>query len=476
LKDDLAFASLGDLGTALRAGEIRSEELTRFSLERLDGLGRELGAVITGTPELAMEQARRADAELRAGHDRGPLHGIPFGVKDVLSTRGIPTTWGAEPCRKQVLDEDASVIERLRGAGAVLVAKLAMVELAGALGYTGTAPSFTGACRNPWSRRHWSGGSSGGSAVAVAAGLTAFAIGSESWGSMLGPAALCGATALRPTYGLVSRHGSMTYAWSLDKLGPMARSAEDCALVLEAIAGRDPRDPTSGGSFAAGDVGREPRRPRIGVPEGVESRIQPGVRAAFERSLETLGEIAELEPVSLPDFPWFPIIATIVDVEGALAFRELIESGAARRLTSPGARVGGFGALLTPGSYYLDAQRARRRVSADMARILSRVDAIAAPTVDAVAEPLDEYASDEPSEPVRDAPAPSPGYSVPSALVAAGNLAGLPGVALPNGVGWRGLPTSLQLVGRPWDEATLLAIAQRFQARTTWHRRRPPGL
>ena len=220
-----------------------------MSLRRLETIGPKLGAVVTVTRERALAQAHRANQELLAGRDRGPLHGIPYGAKDLLATKGIPTTWGAEPLRGQVFDFDATVVRRLEEAGAVLVAKLAMVELAGGLGYNNPDASFTGPGRTPWNPDYWSGGSSSGPASAVAAGLVPFAIGSETSGSILTPAAFCGVTGLRPTYGLVSRHGAMALCWTLDKLGPLARGADDCALVLAAIAGADPADPTTGASF-----------------------------------------------------------------------------------------------------------------------------------------------------------------------------------------------------------------------------------
>lgn len=475
----LAFQGIRALGEALRAGEVTSEELTLLYLDRLETLGCELGAVISVNRDLALEQARRADAELREGSERGALHGIPYGVKDVLATRGLPTTWGAQPFRDRTFDYDAVVVERLREAGAVLLAKLSMIELAGALGYTGTAASFTGSCLNPWNRRHWSGGSSGGSAVAVAAGLVGFAIGSESWGSMLGPSAFCGVTALRPTYGLVPHHGSMTYAWSLDKLGPMARSAEDCALVLPVLAGADGRETPRGSSLEQPSGGTDARRCSIGVPEDATAQVEPAVAAAFERSIEVLRSFASVETVSLPDYPWIPIIATIVDVEGALAFRDLLESGQARSLSSSGARIGGYAGLLVPGSQYLDAQRARRRVCIEMTRLLSGFDAIAAPTTQGVADRLEEDDTEEGAD-VEAAPAAEGatavtvrGDPVPSALIVAGNLAGLPALALPNGFGRGGLPTSLQLVARAHGEAVLLSIATRFQRATGWHRAAP---
>jgi len=279
--EDVLFASVRDLGHLLRTRKISSVELTEAYLGRLETIGPRLGAVVTVTRELALAQARKADRELATPRGyRGPLHGVPFGAKDLLATRGIPTTWGAEPYRDQVFDYDATVITRLRDAGAVLLGKLAMVELAGGMGYNNPDASFTGPGRSPWNPDHWSGGSSSGSGAATAAGLVAFAIGSETSGSIMTPSTNCGLSGLRPTYGLVSRHGAMALCWTLDKLGPMCRTADDCGLVLAAIAGRDPADPTTGqGDFAYPVRGSRAGGPRRRSPS-TNGRPPPGTRPA----------------------------------------------------------------------------------------------------------------------------------------------------------------------------------------------------
>jgi aspartyl-tRNA(Asn)/glutamyl-tRNA(Gln) amidotransferase subunit A len=247
LSDDILYASVAELGRGLRAKKFTAVELTEAYLDRLGRLGPKFNAVVTVTADLAREQARQAAKEMAAGRFRGPLHGIPYGAKDLLATQGIRTTWGCRAYANQVPAEDATVIRRLREAGAVLVAKLAMVELAGGAGYRYASASLSGPGLNPWKTSYWAGGSSSGSGAAVAAGLVGFALGSETWGSIVTPAGFCGVSGLRPTYGRVSRHGAMALSWTMDKLGPMARSAEDCALVLEAISGADAADPTSAG-------------------------------------------------------------------------------------------------------------------------------------------------------------------------------------------------------------------------------------
>ncbi len=242
----VVFMPIRELKTLVQTRQVSPVELAETFLARLETLGPQYNAVVTVTRERALQQARQAERDIAAGHYKGPLHGIPYGAKDLLATSGgIPTTWGAAPLRHQKFDYDATVVRKLAEAGAVLVAKLAMVELAGGMGYRQPHASFTGPGINPWDRTTWSGGSSSGSGAAVSAGLVPFAIGSETWGSILGPASHCGIAGLRPTYGRVSRYGAMALSWSLDKLGPLGLTADDCGLVLEAIAGADPLDPTT---------------------------------------------------------------------------------------------------------------------------------------------------------------------------------------------------------------------------------------
>src|ERR671933_302377 len=245
LNDDTFFASILELSALIRARKLSPVELTEGYLARLERYGQKLGAVAAVMREPALRDAREAEKEIRGGHYRGPLHGIPFGVKDLLTTKEAPTTWGATPYKDQKFDFDATVVQRLKNAGAILVAKLAMVELAGGMGYNEAWAAWTGAGRTPWNTGYWSGGSSSGPGAATSAALVQFSIGSETSGSILTPSAFCGVSGLRPTYGFVSRHGAMALSWTLDKLGPMCRSAADCGHVLNALAGLDPLDPTS---------------------------------------------------------------------------------------------------------------------------------------------------------------------------------------------------------------------------------------
>ncbi len=460
------FLTIPALGRLLRSRRISAVELAERSLERLERLGPAYNAVVRVLREPALGEARDRDAELARGKDRGPLHGIPYGVKDLLAVAGAPTTWGASGYRNLLHQGDATVVRRLRRAGAVLCAKLAMVELAGGMGYRQAFATFSGPGRTPWDPTRWSGGSSSGPAAAVAAGLVPFSIGSETWGSIQYPAAFCGVTGLRPTFGRVSRHGTMALSPTMDKIGPLARSAEDCGLVLAAIAGPDPGDPSAIGRRFAAPAGRPVRRYRVGILRGTLERTQPEVRRNFEASLDVLREIADIEEdLELPDYPWDAMAGLVLDAEAASAFEPLVPSGRVSRLTSPEDRVGGYAGQVVLARDYLRALRVRRPAAAALDRLLARVDTLAAPTLPTVAWPVDVSLDQA-----------YPEFPGGTSVAGAANLCGIPALFLMNGTGEAGLPTSLQLTGRGQSEATLLEIGMHYQARTRFHRRRPPGL
>jgi aspartyl-tRNA(Asn)/glutamyl-tRNA(Gln) amidotransferase subunit A len=466
LNDDTLFAPLRDLAAQIRNRRLSPVALTEAYLDRLDKLGPKLGAVVTVMRELALKEARAADEEIRKGKYRGPLHGIPYGAKDLLATRGIPTTWGAEPYRKQVFDHDATVVRKLRDAGAILVAKLAMVELAGGFGYNNADASFTGPGRTPWNTSYWSGGSSSGPGAAMAAGLVAFTIGSETSGSIITPAAFCGISGLRPTYGRVSRHGAMALSWTLDKLGPMCRSADDCALVLAAIAGRDALDPSSVArpfTYPENLKKENGRKFRVGVLKGATEGCQPEVTKNFEASVEALRKLGcAVEAAAFPDMPWGSVVGTIISAEGACAFRDLLQSGRASELRSSNLRWAGYAAEMIPAVDYLDAMRVRVRMKKELDALYAKYDAIVAPARATVAYPID-----------RDFDRAYPGFGGGVALIPAGNIVGQPAISVPNGFGPNNLPTGIQFTGRVWGEARLLTLAHAYQEATDWHRRRP---
>jgi len=467
IDDTILFLPVRELAARIRARKLSPVELAAASLDRLEKVGPRYNAVVTVMRESALADARAAERDIAAGRHRGLLHGIPYGVKDLVATKNAPTTWGAAPYREQRFDYDATAVERLRAAGAVLCAKLAMVELAGGMGYNHADASFTGPGLTPWNTKFWSGGSSSGPGSAVAAGLVPFAIGSETSGSILTPSAYSGVTGLRPTYGLVSRHGAMALCWTLDKLGPMARGADDCAIVLAAIAGRDEKDEsTTARGFPYERRAEPPARPlRVAVPKGVTEKVQPEVRASFEASLEVLKSVVEVtRDVEWPDLPWGPSVSAIVGAEGASAFLDLIESGRVKELACPKDRHGGYAGTLIPAVDYLQAMRLRRPMKRAVAKLFERFDLVASPTRATVAYPADRNFEDA-----------YPGISGGPALIAAGNLCGLPALAMPNGFGENGLPTSITFMGPAFSERVLVQVGNAYQARTDWHLKRPPA-
>jgi aspartyl-tRNA(Asn)/glutamyl-tRNA(Gln) amidotransferase subunit A len=477
ITEQALFGGIREIGAQLRARTFSAVELAELALRRLETIGPKLGAVVTLTRERAMSEAHRANQELLSGKDRGPLHGIPYGLKDLVAAKGAPTSWGALPLRAQAIDADATVTKRLEQAGAVLVAKLALVELAGGMGYNNPDASFTGPGRTPWNPDCWSGGSSSGSAAAVAAGLVAFAIGSETSGSILTPSAFCGVTGLRPSYGLVSRHGAMALAWTLDKLGPLARSASDCALVLAAIAGPDPEDATtSGDTFRyKAPAGKPARRFRLGVLRNATLEADADVEAGFKQAVAALHELADVETdVAFPERPYGDAVRLIVSAEGAAALRELVESGKVKQLQDRADRVRGFARLMTPAVDYIDAMRARVAMRAELDALVSRYDALVAPTRTKLAPRIgQDFDAPTPGSPPQ--PESKPGAPRPPATIPGGNLAGLPALALPMGFGKDGLPVSLQLLGRAFSESTLVAIGDAYQQMTDFHRKQPPA-
>jgi aspartyl-tRNA(Asn)/glutamyl-tRNA(Gln) amidotransferase subunit A len=458
--DDLAFADIVTQQQLLAKGSISSLELTKLYLDRLEKFGPHYNAVVTILHERALREARRADRERAQGRVRGPLHGIPYGVKDLLATPDAPTTWGAAPFRRQRFDYDATAVARLTAAGAVLLAKLAMVELAGGFGYNDADASFTGPGKTPWNTAFWSGGSSSGSGAAVSAGLVGFAIGSETSGSILFPSTACGVTGLRPTYGRVSRHGAMALCWSLDKLGPLARSARDTEIVLRAIAGADPADPTS----VERPFPAPRRRPRIAVLKYATKGAMPAVTRNFNATLEVLATYCDLVPdVALPNLPYGVAVGTIVNAEGAAAFRDLIESGRSRMLQQKDDKLGGYIGYATLAVDYLDAQRQRAKMIQAIHDAFAGYDAVVSPTLPTVTYPIGAPFDKTYTE-----------YGSGPELISPGNLAGWPALAMPNGFGEHGLPTSVALMGTPFAETRLTAIGKRYQQLTAFAQRRPP--
>ena len=458
------FAPVSELSEQIRLRKLSPVDLTEGYLERIDRFGGKLNAVAHALPDVARAQARQAANEIAQGHWRGPLHGIPYGAKDLFAVTAAPTEWGAECCVGQQFDTDATVIRRLRAAGAVLVAKFAMIEFAGGLGYRYANASATGPARNPWNENHWTGGSSSGSGAAVAGGLAAFALGTETWGSILCPSAFCGTTGLRPTYGRVSRAGAMVCSNTYDKVGPIARSAKDCRLIMQAIAGQDPDDPTSSPEpvkLAAGTGRRLAELRGALVPLDFSKGREPESRQAFDRAVEELRTMGlRLEEAKLPEFPTAEVASIIITAEALSAFERFHRDGSVRKLHDPyAAYQWEIGAAITAEDL-VKAWRMRRVVQQKMTEFFSNYDCIVTPNFITTAPGIDE-----------DINKALDGFSDP--VGGLGNTCGLPSIALPSGAGKNGLPLGFQIVGAPFDEATLLDLGEAYQKRTPFHTDHP---
>jgi Asp-tRNA(Asn)/Glu-tRNA(Gln) amidotransferase A subunit family amidase len=438
-REDLAFYTVAELAQLLRNRLITSEELTRVYLERIKRFDAELMAVVTLTEDLALEQARQADREIAAGRYRGPLHGIPYGTKDLLALQGFPTTWGATPYKDQVIDETATVIRKLEQAGAVHLGKLTL----GALAWGDVW--FGGMTRTPWNTEIGASGSSAGPASAVAAGLVAFSIGSETYGSIVSPGTRNGVSGLRPTYGRVSRHGAMALSWTMDKLGPMTRSAEDAAIVFHHIYGPDPMDPTIVDVPFNYNPDFDFSRMRVGYVKSAFDADYPN-KANDEAVLEVLRSLgAQLVPIELPDFP-ASAISMMLSVEAAAAFEELTLSGRddllVRQVRNAWPNV--FrAARVIPAVEYIQASRARTILQQQMHEALQGVDVYV-----------------------------SPAFGGGNLLIT--NLTGHPAVVVPNGFNNRNMPTSITFMGHLFDEGNVLALARAYQNATDFHRQIPP--
>jgi Asp-tRNA(Asn)/Glu-tRNA(Gln) amidotransferase A subunit family amidase len=463
LTPDILFLPVTELARRIRARQLSPVELTESYLERSRQLGPKLNAYANLTPELALNQAHAAEKEIAAGKYRGPLHGVPYAAKDLLAVKGYPTTWGARPYINQRFDYDATVIRKLESAGAVLIGKAAMIELAGGMGYRYASASATGAARNPWNTDYWTCGSSSGSATITGSGLAAFAIGTETWGSIICPSGFCGLSGLRPTYGRVSRYGAMALSYTMDKIGPIARSAEDCDLVLRTISGHDSQDLGSLPESSAKYTGAEAVRGklRVGWLLNQWKEISPDVNQATMAARAVLEKSASiaLNNVSLPEGPWETAAGVIISVEGASAFRDLIQSGRVQQLNDPLGQLGGYMNEEIGASDFILAQRIRTILQRKMDEIFAKVDVLATPSLPVTATKVDANLD--------------LALTFADPIGGIGNFCGLPAISVPCGFGQHGLPVSLQFIGRTLDDAKVVQAARIFQSQTDWHKQHP---
>ncbi len=437
-RDDLAFYSVRELAMLIRTKKISSMELTRFFLERLKKYDAKLLCVVSLTEARALEQAARADRELAAGTYRGILHGIPYGLKDLFAVKGTKTTWGSVPYKDQTIDEDATVYKKLDAAGAVLVAKFTLGELAQGDVW------FGGMTRNPWNLEQGSSGSSAGSASAVSAGLVPFAIGTETLGSIVSPSTRCGVTGLRPTFGRVSRHGAMALSWSMDKIGPICRTVEDCAIIFDAIRGSDGLDKTVVDAPFSYDGNAPLKQFKVGYLKSAFEQSSP--TKSFDSlalvKLRALG--AELIPIDLPTLP-IQAMRIILVAEAAAAFDDLTRSGRDSLMVRQhrGAWPNTFRqSRFIPAVEYLQANRVRTRLIEEMNTVMANVDVFIAPSF------------------------------VGNQLTLT-NLTGHPCVVAPNGFAQNGSPVSISFIGKLYGEAATLAVAKHYQDATDFHKRHP---
>jgi aspartyl-tRNA(Asn)/glutamyl-tRNA(Gln) amidotransferase subunit A len=463
--EEIFYLSVSDLAKRIETKKLSPVELTRAYLDRSEKFGPRFNAYTRLTPEIALEQARVAEKEIQRGHYRGPLHGIPYAAKDLLAVKGLPTTWGAKPYANQVFDYDATVIEHLKRVGAVMLGKAAMIELAGGMGYRFASASLQGEAKNPWDPTCWTCGSSSGSGAIVAAGLAAFAIGTETWGSIICPSAFCGVSGLRPTYGRVSRYGAMALAPSMDKIGPMARSAEDCARIFAAIAGHDPKDRGTllidKAAFTySPSMELHSRSLRIGWLTNAWKSLEPSVAKPVDAAAKVLKRFfAGFKDAALPVGPWEDAGNIIVAVEGAASFRSLIRSGRVSELNDPLGQIAGYVNEQYSGADYLQALKVREIVQKKMDALFETFDVLVAAAQPVPATPLPLNLETE--------------LVFPDPLGGIGNICGLPALSVPCGFTEKSLPVGLQFVGRAGDDAAVIQAARMFQQHTDWHKRHP---
>lgn len=463
--EELFYLPLSELAKRIESKKLSPVELTQIYLDRSAKLGPRLNAYARLTPEIALEQAKEAEKEIQHGHYRGPLHGIPYAAKDLLAVKDMPTTWGAKPRENQVFPYDARVIEHLHRVGAILIGKAAMIELAGGLGYRFASASLQGATKNPWNMECWTGGSSSGSAAIVAAGLAAFAIGSETWGSIICPSAFCGVSGLRPTYGRVSRYGAMALAPSMDKIGPVARSVEDCARIFASIAGHDPKDrsslPIDKAAFTySPSLDLKARPIRIGWVKNAWKQLDSGVAKVLlgaERIVRK--NFGSTKAAVLPEGPFEDAGNIIVAAEAAASFRDLIRSGKVSQLTDPLAQLGGYIGERYSAADYGRALSIREILQQKMEALFDSFDVLVAAAQPTAAPSIETNLEKDLS------------FSDP--LGAIGNLCSLPALSVPCGFTEKNLPVGLQFVGRAGDDLSVIKAARTFQMHTDWHRRHP---
>lgn len=457
---ELLFKTLPELGKLLKSKKLSPVELTKNYLQAIDKYSPKLNAFATVTADLAIKEARLAENEIMNGNYRSKVHGIPYAAKDLFAVKNYPTNWGSHIYSNQIFDYDAEVIKRLRSAGAILIGKAAMSELAGGPPFA----SATGACRTPWDLKRWAGGSSSGSAAAVAAGLCAFSLGTETWGSIMTPSSFCGISGLRPTFGRIPRTGTMPLSWTMDKIGVMARTAEDCAIVFDLIHGSATDDPFSIDapfSFSKRKLNEKISKLKLCfVNEDYEKFGDVEVGKAFYKALEIFKSFGiQIEEIQLPEHQYEAIATTIITVEEASIFESLVRSGRVKDLIDPDRRGEILAGQMITAVDYLKCMRLRTMIQSDFKNIFRNYDAILGSSTLTTAPPIETKISEI--------------FKGGNIIEAAENLLGIPAISIPCGFDKNNLPIGFKIIGSYFNEKTILEIATAFQNATDYHKKYP---
>ncbi len=460
MSKEIIFKSITELSKLIKFRKLSPLELTKIYLKEIEKISPKLNAFAIVTSELALQEAKIAETEIMNNNYRGKLHGIPYAAKDLFAVKGYPTSWGSNIYSQQIFDYDAEVIKRLRNNGAILIGKAAMSELAG-------GPPFataTGACRNPWDLSRWSGGSSSGSGSAVAVGLCAFALGTETWGSIMTPSSYCGITGLRPTFGRIPRTGTMPLSWSMDKIGVMARSAEDCALVFKEISGSSESDPFSIDapfSFSTKKISEKISNLKLCfVKEDYEKFGDIEVGKAFYNAIDVFKTMGlTFEELQLPEYEYEAIALTIIVAEEASIFEPLVRTARIKDLIDPERSGEILGGQTLTAVDYLKCLRIKTMMQADFEKIFEKYDAILGSSTLTTAPPINAKMSDV--------------FKGGNIIEAAENILGIPAVSIPCGFDSKKLPIGLKIIGNYFDEKTILELAAAYQSATEWHKKHP---
>lgn len=457
---ELLFKTIVDLGKLIKSKKLSPLELTKNYLSAIERFSPKLNAFATVTAELALSEAKLAETEIINGNYRGKLHGIPYAAKDLFAVKGYPTSWGSNIYNQQVFEYDAEVVKRLRRSGSILIGKAAMSELAG-------GPPFataTGACRTPWDLSRWSGGSSSGSGAAVAAGLCTFALATETWGSIMTPSSYCGITGLRPTFGRIPRTGAMPLSWSMDKIGIMTRTAEDCAIVFKEIIGSSKDDPFSiDAPFSYNKKKISEKLPNLKIcfiKEDYEKFGDREVGTAFNEALNVFKSFGlQIEELKLPEYEYETIALTIIVAEEASIFEGLVKHGRVKDLIDPDRRGEILGGQTITAVDYLRCLRLKTQMQMDFDKIFEKYNAILGSSTLTTAPSIDAKMSEV--------------FKGGNVIEAAENVLGIPAISIPCGFDSKKLPVGLKIIGKHFDEQTILELATAYQLATNYHKKHP---